>query len=80
MSLLGVTRGIGTPFLGSLWAELYDLDSLGTVKALLHACMAFFSALSPVIFGLMIDFGLGILSLCLLSIIIIYHLYIPCLY
>ena len=71
MSLLGVCFGIGTPFLGSLWAELYDLESLGTVKALLHACMAFFSALSPVIFGFMIDFGLGVISLCVMSLIII---------
>ena len=63
MSLLGINLGIGPPFVGSLWAELYGLESLGTVKALLHACSVFSSALSPVIFGYMIDFELGILSL-----------------
>lgn len=72
MSLVGISIGIGTPFIGSLWAELYGLESLGTVKALLHACMVFASALSPVIFGYMIDFGLGIFSLCLMSIVIIF--------
>ena len=72
MSLVGISLGIGTPFIGSLWAELYGLESLGTVKALLHACMVFSSALSPVIFGFMIDFGLGIFSLCLMSIVIIF--------
>ena len=71
MSLLGVSLGIGTPFIGSLWAELYGLESLGTVKALLHACGVFSSALSPVIFGYMIDFGLGILSIGIVSLLII---------
>ena len=31
LSLLGLNMGISTPFLGSLWAELYGLESLGTV-------------------------------------------------
>ena len=42
MSLLGLSLGIGTPFIGSLWAELYCLESLGSVKALLHALGVFF--------------------------------------
>ena len=71
MSLLGLSFGIGTPFKGSLWAELYGLENLGSVKALLHACMIFSSALSPVIFGYMIDFGLDILSLSIMSLVII---------
>ena len=71
MSLLGFGLGASTPILGSLWAEIYGLESLGTVKALLHALMVFFSALSPMFFGYMIDFGLGIPSLSLMSLIII---------
>ena len=71
MSLLGFNLGIGTPFIGSLWAELYGLESLGTVKALIHASSIFSSALSPVIFGYMLDFGLGIFSLCIMSLLII---------
>lgn len=71
MSLLGFNIGISTPIIGSLWAELYGLESLGTVKALLHACMVFFSAVSPVIFGFMIDFGFGIFSLCITSLVLI---------
>ena len=71
MSLFGLSLGTGTPFIGSLWAELYGLESLGTVKALLHACGVFSSALSPLIFGYMIDFGLGILSLSVMSLLII---------
>ena len=71
MSLLGLSLGIGTPFIGSLWAELYGLESLGSVKALLHALGVFFSALSPVVFGYMIDFGMGVLSISFMSLFII---------
>jgi MFS family permease len=72
MSLLGVSIGVTTPILGSLWAELYGLESIGSVKALLHSCMGFFSAISPLVCGNMIYFGLGILSIALLSLIIIF--------
>ena len=72
LSLLGLNWGITSPFIGSLWAELYSLTSLGTVKALLHACMVFASALSPVIFGYIIDFGFGILTISTICFIIIF--------
>jgi len=71
MSLLGLNLGIGAPFIGSLWAELYGLGSLGSVKALLHAFMIFASALSPVIFGYIIDAGFGIITISVISLAII---------
>jgi MFS family permease len=71
LSLLGLYMGISAPFLGSLWAELYGLESLGTVRALLHACAVFASALSPVIFGYIIDLGMGIVTISMIGIIII---------
>ena len=81
MSLLGLNLGIGTPFIGSLWAELYGLESLGAVKALLHASGVFFSALSPVIFGYMIDFGMGILSISIMCLsIIVFSTLLPVYY
>ena len=60
MSLYGFNLGITAPFIGSLWAELFGLESLGTVKALFHAIGVLASALSPVIFGYIIDWGFGI--------------------
>jgi len=71
MSLLGLTFGISTPFFGALWAELYGVESLGAVKAVLHASMVFASALSPLIFGYLIDWGFGILTIVIISIIVI---------
>jgi len=71
MSLLGLNLGISPSFIGSLWAELYGLESLGSVKALLHACSVFASALSPVIFGYIIDAGFGIIAISVISLTII---------
>ena len=73
MSLYGLNLGISAPFIGSLWAELFGLESLGTVKALFHAISVLASALSPVIFGYVIDwgFGIGMISIISLSLIII---------
>ena len=71
MSLYGLNMGISTPFIGSLWAEIYGVKSLGTVKALLHAGSVFASALSPLVFGYLIDWGYGITTIITISIIII---------
>ena len=71
MSLFGLTMGIGRPFIGSLWAEIYGVESLGTVKALLHAGAVFASALSPLVFGYLIDWGFSITTIVTISIIII---------
>ena len=71
LSLIGLNMGIGAPFVGSLWAEIYGLKSLGTVKALIQASTVFASALSPVIFGYIIDFGMGIFTIGFIGILII---------
>ena len=71
MSLYGLNLGISAPFIGSLWAELFGLESLGTVKALFHAISVLASALSPVIFGYVIDWGFGIVMISSISLLII---------
>ena len=71
MSLYGLNLGISAPFTGSLWAELFGLESLGTVKALFHAISVLASALSPVVFGYIIDWGFGIKVICIISLIMI---------
>ena len=71
MSLYGLNLGISAPFTGSLWAELFNLESLGTVKALFHAAIVLSSALSPVVFGYLIDWGFGITMIATICLIII---------
>ncbi len=71
MSLYGLNLGISAPFTGSLWAQLFGLESLGTVKALFHAISVLASALSPVVFGYVIDWGFGINLICTISLVLI---------
>jgi len=71
MSLIGFNIGISTPFFGSLWAELYGVESLGAVRAALHASMVLASALSPLIFGYLIDWGFGISTIVIISMLMI---------
>ena len=71
MALLGITTGLWLPFTGSLWAELYGVKNLGSVRALMHACMVFSSALSPIMLGLIIDYKFGTFTIGLFCIIII---------
>ena len=71
MALLGLSMGLGAPFVGSLWAELYGVRNLGAVRALLHATMVFASALSPFLLGLIIDYNFGYFSIGLFCIILI---------
>ena len=78
MSLYGLNLGISTPFIGALWAEIYGVESLGTVKALLLSGSVFASALSPLVFGYLIDWGFGILTIVFISaFIIIFSTLIP---
>tara|TARA_Y100000590_G_C15741567_1_gene1020459 strand:- start:3159 stop:4352 length:1194 start_codon:yes stop_codon:yes gene_type:complete len=71
MSLLGLNLGISSPLIGALWAELWGLKYIGSIKAILHASAVFASALAPFVFGLLIDIGLGITSICILSLVIV---------
>ncbi len=71
MSLYGFNLGISAPFTGSLWAELFGLESIGTVKALFHAIAVLASALSPVVFGYTIDWGFGIGTISVISLFLI---------
>ena len=71
MSFLGFNIGLSTPFFGALWAELYGVESLGAVRAVLHASMVLASALSPLIFGYLIDWGFGISTIVIISIFMI---------
>ena len=81
MSLYGLNLGISAPFIGSLWAELFGLESIGTVKALFHAVSVLASALSPVVFGYLIDWGFGIGAICIISIaMIIISSFLPTLF
>ncbi len=58
-ALMGASQGLYVPASGVLWVELYGTRHIGAIRALVHACMVFSSALGPVTFGLLLDAGAG---------------------
>tara|TARA_B100000700_G_scaffold92905_1_gene104939 strand:+ start:1 stop:1230 length:1230 start_codon:yes stop_codon:yes gene_type:complete len=55
MGLLGITNGLTNVLLSSLWAEIYGVNYLGSIKALTGSLMVFSTALATAVFGLLID-------------------------
>ena len=69
MGLLGVTNGLTNVLLSSLWAEIYGVRYLGSIKALTGALMVFSTALATVVFGILIDKGYSIENIGFLCLI-----------
>jgi len=60
MGLLGVSNGLTNVLLSSLWAEIYGVNYLGSIKALTGSLMVFSTALATAVFGILIDLGQSI--------------------
>ncbi|WP_261845136.1 MFS transporter [Aliamphritea ceti] len=58
-ALMGASQGLYVPASGVLWVELYGTEHIGAIRALIHACMVFASALGPVSFGVLLDAGMS---------------------
>ena len=51
------TSGFSMTIVGALWAEIYGIETIGSIRALSSALMVLASALSPAIMGWLIDGG-----------------------
>lgn len=60
MALLGMSFGMVLPVSVAMWAELYGTEHLGSIRSLTQALAVFGTALSPVLMGLMTDWGISI--------------------
>jgi MFS family permease len=60
MGFLGISVGVLMPVMGSLWPELYGVVHLGAIRAMMVAFIALTSALSPAVFGILLDAGVSI--------------------
>lgn len=67
----GITSGWAVTVMGPMWAELYGVLHLGSIKALGSALSVFGSALSPFLLGWLIDSGASIDALAFGSAIFI---------
>ena len=66
MALLGVSNGLTNVLLSSLWAEIYGVNYLGSIKALTGSLMVFSTALATALFGILIDLGYSIENIAVL--------------
>jgi len=66
MGLLGMTNGFTNVLLSSLWAEIYGVNYLGSIKALTGSLMVFSTALATAIFGLLIDLSFSLEDIAIL--------------
>lgn len=57
---LGVTAGLNPAVVGAMWAEVYGVVHLGSIRALAQSAMVFGTAASPVLMGTLIDRGVTI--------------------
>ncbi len=65
--LTGITVGFQSTVSAPFWAEMYGSKHLGSIKSLGAAIMVFCTAISPFLFGWLIDRGLSIESLAMAS-------------
>ena len=69
LAFLGVSIGGGSPIVGSLWAEIYGTEHLGSIRSTSSSFVVWSTAASPILFGFLIDYGITLNAL-LLSIIV----------
>ncbi len=67
MLLVGITVGFNHTIGTALWAELYGLAHLGSIRALTSSFMVFSTALGPAMMGLLLDQGISMDRVMLLS-------------
>ncbi len=65
--LLGITNGLANVLGSSTWAEIYGVRFIGSIKALTTALMVFATAFGTALFGILIDFGLSIEQIAVVS-------------
>ncbi|NNG03620.1 MAG: MFS transporter [Inquilinus sp.] len=67
MIAAGIGAGIASTTVAAMWAEVYGLAHLGAIRALTTSLGVLSSALSPVLFGWMIDLGVSMDRLALMN-------------
>ena len=69
MGLTGITVGVRITIGGAIWAEIYGVENLGAIRSLATSFMVMSTALSPVVFGWMIDYGVSVEALALMCLV-----------
>ncbi|MED5406842.1 MAG: MFS transporter [Pseudomonadota bacterium] len=65
MVLLGIQSGLYHTVTSALWAELYGVRHIGSIKSLYFSLSVLASALGPVLMGSLADLGMTLSTVCL---------------
>ena len=67
LGLIGISNGLANLLGSSIWAEIYGVKHIGSIKALTTALMVFATALGTALFGILIDNGFTIEKIAVVS-------------
>ena len=67
LGLIGISNGLANVLGSSTWAEIYGVKHIGSIKALTTALMVFSTAFGTALFGILIDYGLSIEQIAVVS-------------
>jgi len=67
LGLIGISNGLANVLGSSTWAEIYGVKYIGSIKALTTALMVFSTAFGTALFGILIDIGLSIEQIAIVS-------------
>ncbi len=67
LGLIGISNGLANVLGSSIWAEIYGVKFIGSIKALTTALMVFSTAFGTALFGFLIDRGFSIEQIALVS-------------
>lgn len=59
LALCGISLGFIGAAGGAIWPERYGVRHIGAIRSVAQACMVFSTALSPVLVGILLDYGVG---------------------
>lgn len=71
MLMLGMSEGLASGIKTALWAEIYGVKSLGAIRSLMSFVIIFGTAISPFLFGYLIDAGVSFNHITLGSVVYI---------
>lgn len=60
MMVLGINLGMSSTTHGALWAELYGIDNLGSIRSIITAVTVFATAVAPGLIGMLMDHGVAL--------------------
>ena len=67
LGLIGISNGLANLLGSSIWAEIYGVKYIGSIKAITTALMVFATAFGTALFGILIDNGFTIEKIAVIS-------------